>query len=35
MHSPGEICELDDVEACVQVLVALAGRLGPDSDFVS
>jgi putative aminopeptidase FrvX len=33
MHSPGEICDLADVEACVQVLVALAGRLGPDTDL--
>jgi putative aminopeptidase FrvX len=33
MHTPGEICELADVEACVQVLVALAGRLGPETDF--
>ena len=33
MHSPGEICDLADVEACVQVLVALAGRLGPDTNF--
>jgi putative aminopeptidase FrvX len=33
MHTPGEICELADVEACVQVLVALARRLGPDTDL--
>jgi putative aminopeptidase FrvX len=35
MHSPGEICDLTDVEACVQVLVALAGRLGPDTDLAA
>jgi putative aminopeptidase FrvX len=33
MHTPGEICDLGDVEACIALIAAFAGRLGPDSDF--
>ena len=33
MHSPGEICQLDDVEACIRLLAAFAQRLGPDTDL--
>jgi putative aminopeptidase FrvX len=33
MHTPGEICDLADVEACIALVAAFAGRLGPDSDF--
>jgi endoglucanase len=33
MHTPGEICDLADVEACVALVAAFAKRLGPDTDF--
>jgi len=33
MHTPGEVCDLGDVEACIALIAAFAGRLGPDSDF--
>ena len=33
MHTPGEICELADVEACIRLLAAFAQRLGPDTDL--
>jgi len=33
MHTPGEICDLADVEACVALIAAFAQRLGPDTDF--
>ena len=33
MHTPGEICDLGDVEACIALIAAFARRLGPDSDF--
>ena len=34
MHSPVEMCDLGDVEAIVQLIVAFAGRLTPDHSFV-
>ncbi|MGZ4334050.1 MAG: M20/M25/M40 family metallo-hydrolase [Gaiellaceae bacterium] len=34
LHSPNEMCDLADVEAIVQLIVAFACRLGPDSSFV-
>ena len=34
LHSPNEICDLADVEAIVQLIVAFARRLTPDSSFV-
>jgi putative aminopeptidase FrvX len=34
LHSPNEICDLADVEAIVQLIVAFARRLAPDSSFV-
>lgn len=33
MHTPVEVCDLEDVEACVRLLVAFAGRLRPGTDF--
>jgi endoglucanase len=30
LHTPGEVVALDDVEACVRVLVAFARRAAPD-----
>jgi endoglucanase len=33
MHTPGEICELADVEACIALVAAFAARVRPDSDF--
>ncbi|MEX2212137.1 MAG: M20/M25/M40 family metallo-hydrolase [Gaiellaceae bacterium] len=33
MHTPGEICDLADVEACIALIAAFARRLGPGSDF--
>jgi putative aminopeptidase FrvX len=33
MHSPIEIVQLDDLEACVRLLVAFAGRLRPDATY--
>jgi endoglucanase len=34
LHTPNEICDLADVEATVQLIVAFARRLAPDSSFV-
>jgi putative aminopeptidase FrvX len=34
MHSPSEIAALDDLEAVIRLLVAFAGRLAPETDFV-
>ncbi len=34
LHSPNEICALDDVEAIVQLIVAFAQRLTADQSFV-
>ena len=34
LHSPNEICDLADVEAIVELIVAFARRLTPDSSFV-
>jgi endoglucanase len=34
LHSPNEICDLADVEAIVQLIVAFATRLAPDQSFV-
>jgi endoglucanase len=33
MHSPNEIVELADLEACVRLLVSFAGRLRPDETY--
>jgi endoglucanase len=33
LHSPNELCDLADVEAIVALIVALAGRLTPDTSF--
>ena len=33
MHSPVEMVQLDDVEACAGLVAAFARRLGPDVDF--
>lgn len=33
MHTPVEVCDLGDVEACIHLLVAFAGRLTPGTDF--
>ena len=35
MHTPGEVCELGDVEACIALIAAFAGRLGPETDFAA
>ena len=34
LHSPNEMCDLADVEAIVQLIVAFAQSLGPDTSFV-
>jgi putative aminopeptidase FrvX len=34
LHSPNEICDLDDVEAVVRLVVAFAGRLSRDQSFL-
>jgi endoglucanase len=34
LHTPTEICDLADVEAIVQLVVAFARRLGRDTSFV-
>jgi putative aminopeptidase FrvX len=34
LHSPNEICDLDDVEAIVRLVVAFAGRLSRDQSFL-
>ena len=33
MHSPIEVVQLDDVEACARLAAAFARKLGPDSSF--
>ena len=33
MHSPVEIVQLSDLEACVRVLTAFAARLRPDETY--
>ena len=33
MHSPIELVELGDLEACIRLLVAFAGRLQPDESY--
>ncbi len=33
MHSPVEIVQLSDLEACIQVLAAFAGKLKPDTSY--
>ncbi|HEY5294523.1 MAG TPA: M20/M25/M40 family metallo-hydrolase [Gaiellaceae bacterium] len=34
MHTPNELCDLDDVESIVRLLVAFAARLEPSDSFV-
>jgi putative aminopeptidase FrvX len=34
LHSPNELCELEDVEAVVRLLAAFAKRLAPDQSFL-
>ncbi|MBW3593818.1 MAG: M20/M25/M40 family metallo-hydrolase [Actinobacteria bacterium] len=34
MHSPTEMVQLDDVEACIRLVAAFARRLGPGTSFV-
>ena len=34
LHSPNELCDLDDVEAIVRLIVAFANRLRPDQSFL-
>jgi endoglucanase len=34
LHSPNELCDLADVEAIVQLVVAFARQLTPDRSFV-
>jgi putative aminopeptidase FrvX len=34
MHSPVEVCQLDDVEATIALIAAFAQRLGASSDFL-
>jgi putative aminopeptidase FrvX len=33
MHSPIEIVELSDLEACIRLLVAFAGRVRPGDSY--
>jgi putative aminopeptidase FrvX len=33
MHSPNEIVELADLEACIRLLVSFAGRMRPDETY--
>ena len=33
MHSPIEIVQLDDLETCVRLLVAFAGKLEPGASY--
>ncbi|HUQ23345.1 MAG TPA: M20/M25/M40 family metallo-hydrolase [Gaiellaceae bacterium] len=33
MHSPNEIVQLEDLEACIRLLVAFAGKLEPDASY--
>jgi endoglucanase len=34
LHSPNEMCDLDDIEAIIQLTVAFAERLAPDQTFL-
>ncbi len=34
MHSPVELAQLSDVEACARLIAAFAQRLTADTDFV-
>jgi endoglucanase len=34
LHSPNEICELEDVESIIRLIVAFAKRLSPDQSFL-
>jgi endoglucanase len=34
IHSPNELCALEDVEAIVRLLVAFASRLERDASFI-
>jgi endoglucanase len=34
MHSPVELCQLDDVEACIALIAAAARRLSSETDFI-
>jgi putative aminopeptidase FrvX len=34
LHSPNEICDLDDVESIIRLVVAFANRLTSDHSFV-
>ncbi|HEX7526448.1 MAG TPA: hypothetical protein VF327_09080, partial [Gaiellaceae bacterium] len=34
LHSPNEICDLDDVESIIRLIVAFAAGLTPDQSFV-
>ncbi len=34
LHTPTEMCELEDIESIVRLVVAFAQRLGPDTSFV-
>jgi putative aminopeptidase FrvX len=34
LHSPNELCDLDDVESIIRLVVAFAERLTPDHSFV-
>ena len=33
MHSPNEIVQLDDLEACIRLLVAFARKLEPGASY--
>lgn len=35
MHTPVEVCDLADVEACIALIAAFARRLGPETTFAS
>jgi putative aminopeptidase FrvX len=34
LHTPNEICDLEDVESIVRLLVAFARRLSPEQSFL-
>jgi putative aminopeptidase FrvX len=34
LHSPSELCLLDDLESVIRLIVAFAARLTPDRSFV-
>jgi putative aminopeptidase FrvX len=34
VHSPGELCDLEDVEAVIRLIVGFAARLTPDVSFI-